>query len=282
MIEELAKQVGEIIDLSNLLSRKSLKKIERDLMQANLAADARHYASLALFASTSAGLLTLLAAFYFSSDPLSSIAALFAVFAASLLAFLKYPESRKKSRAEEIERELAIALRSVSIELSASTPFEKTLRNLARAGHGELSSEAKKLLGEIELGGKSPSEALKEFADRVDSLLVRRACMQLVFAYEHGLQTEGLKKLADELVSFQKIKSQQYAAKMAFFGLLFISVSCIVPALFAAYVIVGSSFLETTFMPSDVLLAFVVAFPAADAAILYYLKAKTPKVLAAT
>ena len=281
MIEELSKQVGEAIDLSGFISRKSLKKIERDLLQANIAADAKHYASLALFVSAASALLALLFAYYFSSDALVSTAVLFAAFALLLLGFLKYPESRKKTRAEEMERELAIALRSVSIELRANTPFEKTLRNLARAGHGELSSEAKKMLGEIELGGKSPPEALKAFADRVDSLLVRRACMQLVFAYEHGLQTEGLKKLADELVSFQKVKSQQYAAQMAFFGLLFISVSCIVPALFAAYVIVGSSFLETTFTPSDVLLAFVLGFPLADAAILYYLKAKTPNVLAA-
>jgi len=280
MIEELSKQVGETIDLSGFISKKSLKKIERDLIQANIAAEATHYASLALFISFTAAALAFLAAFYLSSDLLSSVASLFAVFALLLLLFLKIPEWRKKSRAEEIERELAIALRSVSIELRANTPFEKTLRNLARAGHGELGSEVKKILGEIELGGKSPPEALKEFADRVDSLLVRRACMQLVFAYEHGLQTEGLKKLADELVSFQKVKSQQYAAQMAFFGLLFISVSCIVPALFAAYVIVGSSFLETTFTPSDVLIAFAIGFPLADAAILYYLKAKTPKVLA--
>ncbi|NYZ74642.1 type II secretion system F family protein [Candidatus Micrarchaeota archaeon] len=280
MIEELSKQVGEALDLSGFISIKSLKKIDRDLLQANIAADAKDYASLALFVSAASALLALLFAYYFSSDVLVSTAVLFAAFALLLLGFLKYPESRKKTRAEEMERELAIALRSVSIELRANTPFEKTLRNLARAGHGELSSEAKKMLSEIELGGKSPPEALKEFADRVDSLLVHRACMQLVFAYEHGLQTEGLKKLADELVSFQKVKSQQYAAQMAFFGLLFISVSCIVPALFAAYVIVGSSFLETTFTPSDVLLAFVLGFPLADAAILYYLKAKTPKVLA--
>jgi len=282
MIAELSKQVGESLDLSGLISRKSLKKIQQNLVQANIGADAKHYASLGLFVSATAALLAFLSAYYFFSDFIASSAAFFAVFAASLLCFLKYPESRKKGRAEEIERELAIALRSVSIDLQANTPFEKTLRNLARANYGELSSEARKMLGEIELGGKSPQEALKEFADRVDSLLVRRACMQLVFAYEHGLHTEGLKKLADELISFQKVKSQQYAAQMAFFGLLFISVSCIIPALFAAYVIVGSSFLETTFTPSDVLLAFVAVFPLADAAILYYLKAKTPKVLATT
>ncbi|HII39500.1 TPA: type II secretion system F family protein [Candidatus Micrarchaeota archaeon] len=279
IVEEVSKRSRKVIDPAAFISGKSLAKIQRNLSQADLRINSIHYATLALVASAFAGATSLLAGLYFISEPAYAVALAILCFAAAFLALLKYPEARKKSRASEIERELSIALRTIAVELRCNTPFEKTLRNLAKSKYPLLAAEAKRILSEIELGGKTPPEALKEFSDRVDSLIVRRAVVQLVFSYEHGLQTEGIKKLADELVNLQKIRSQQYASQMAFLGLMFIAVSCIIPALFAAYVIVGSSFLDSSFTNVDILLAFVIVFPLVDIALLAYMRMQAPKIL---
>ncbi|MFH0834926.1 MAG: hypothetical protein V1881_01135, partial [Candidatus Micrarchaeota archaeon] len=114
----------------------------------------------------------------------------------------------------------------------------------------------------------------------VDSLPVKRAYMQLAFAYEHGASgAEGLRRLADEMIGLQAAKARQYSARMTFFGLLFVSVSCILPAFFSAYAIVGSAFMQMTLSPNDMLLAFCVVFPLMDLAILLYLREKTPRIL---
>ncbi|MFH0922461.1 MAG: type II secretion system F family protein, partial [Candidatus Micrarchaeota archaeon] len=201
-------------------------------------------------------------------------------FALSFFYLLNLPASLKRKRAEEIERDLPIALRAMHIDLVLQTPFEKALRNAGESGLGDLSKEFRKINSEIEVGGSSVRDALIACSGRVASIHFKRAVSQLVFAYEHGAAGEGLRKTADELIELQKLRSKEFSAKMSFLGLVFITLSTIVPALFGAYAIVGSVFLALTFSPEHILFAFVILFPLVDAFILYYIRSKTPKVLA--
>ena len=277
-LDAFAKQVGGTADLSRLFPKEFQKKLGKALAQSGMKAEAREYSSFSLLAAlfaTALATILLLA----SSAAVESVAAAPLFFAAALALALNHPFSRKRRRAALVERDLAIALRTIAVEVSIGVPFERALRAIARGGHGELSRELKRVASDVESGGASVGDALKAFGNRVDSMLTKRAAMQLAFTYEQGTGGEGLRKLADELAALQKNQAKEYSAKMAFFGLAFVAVSCIAPALFSAYVIVGSSFMELIFTPTQIAAAFTIGFPAADLAILYYLKKKTPAVL---
>lgn len=280
MTDSLAKQFAEVIDLSNVFSKNFLDKLKKDLVQAGVEVDAGEYASFSLFATFFLALVLSIAFFLVLSNALLALAFFSAFFAFAFFFLIKHPALKKKKRAELIERDLAVALRTISIKLNSGTPFEKALKEVS-AGYGEFSKEIKRVLKNVGQG-ESVNNALKAFGERVDSLLVKRVCMQLCFVYERGARGEGLRKLADDLVGVQRMKSREFNAKLVFFSLLFIAVSCIVPALFSAYVTVGSSFMQLGFGSTEILLAFCLLFPLLDVAVLFYLREKTPKILYAS
>ncbi len=194
---------------------------------------------------------------------------------AAYAALSYYPKFMKGKRAGEIEAELPTMLRSIGVELNMNTPFEHALRHAAKAGGGPLSSEFEALVREVE-AGSSIQDALKSLAGRVDSIMVKRACAQLVACYEHGEKGDGLKRLAGEMMQVQKAKAREFAARMQMLGLVFIAVSCILPSLFLALVVVGSAFMGPLFSPFQVWLAFLAVFPLVDAALIAVMVALLP------
>ncbi|MEM4255433.1 MAG: type II secretion system F family protein [Candidatus Norongarragalinales archaeon] len=258
------------------LDGHSLKKLEKDLLQSSLDFDARVYSSFCFSFALALGAVSL--AFSLAlSDAVAALSFSLPVFSAVFAASLYLPWFLKKRRAAEIERDLPLFLRGAAVDLSLATAFEKTLEGGA-SGFGALGEELARVCAEFKRG-HSVQSALLRFSDRVDSIQVKRAVMQLCFSYEHGFADEEMKKLADELIQQQRVKSREFAAKQAFFGLLFIAASTIVPALFSAYVMIGSSFLSLTFTTADIVVFFVIVFPLADFAILFYLSEAKPKVL---
>ncbi len=271
--------------LSFLLSERSLERLKRDLSQAGARrVSAAEWASASLFTALLAAAFAAFAVLAASSEVLAGLAAGFLAFALIFAVCFNYPKLAAVKRAEEIERDFAVALRSIAIQLAAGESFESVLRREAKGGaqgSSELSQEFGRVLRDSERIGLGSS--LTAAGARCASPLGQRAFAQLRFAAEHGGRGEAaaasLRKLADEFVATQKVRAREFAAKQAFFGLLFVSVACVAPALFAAYVIVGGAFLELSFGATEVLLAFVVLFPLIDAAILAFLLWKTPKLL---
>jgi len=187
--------------------------------------------------------------------------------AAAYAALRYYPKLVRKRMADEMEAELPAALRGIGVELNISTPFEQALGRAARGGGGPLARELAAAVREIEAGA-GIQDALKALAGRADSVMVKRACAQLVACYEHGERGEGLKRLAGEMMQVQRARAREFAARSSMLGLVFIAVSCVLPALFLALVVVGSSFMGALFTPLQVWLAFLAAFPLLDAALI--------------
>lgn len=257
------------------LDQHSNKRLQRDLMQSALPFSVKKYSSFCLSFSLAISILCFSFSLSFTSL-LNAISFSVFVFSVCFVGLLYYPSLLKKRRAAEVERSLPLFLRSIAVDLHLRIPFEKALQNCD--GYGILSVEIRKVVLEIQAG--YPVQAcLLNFSKRVDSLSVKRSVMQLCFSYEKGFEGEGLRKLADEFIQQQRIKSREFAAKQAFFGLLFIAASTIVPALFSAYVMIGSSFLSLTLSQTDVIVFFVFVFPLVDFAILFYLNEVKPKVL---
>ena len=272
-LEKIIKR-SSVPDLAELFSSSSRASLERDLLQAGLRATAGEWLSgslvLAIVFST-----VFSTAFFFSHHSLALFAASFLFsFALVFLFLLKTPFLEKKKRGVLIERQLVFSLRALAVELSSGSSFESALHSIEKDAPAPLRLEISKALAEVKNGLSMP-RAIARLGERVDSQLFKRCCLQLIFAYEHGGSNPGLSKTADELSAVQKIRLKELSAQNAFFTILFVAVGCIAPALFSAYLIVGSRFLDLTFSSFEVLAAFLLVFPLLDAALLIYLREKT-------
>ena len=81
------------------------------------------------------------------------------------------------------------------------------------------------------------------------------------------------------MLSRQKSESKEFSGKIVMFSLVFIVLSAIIPALFQAFITVGSSFMEIPFEGFQVLIIVGVLFPLLDTLLLFYIKSSTPEFL---
>ncbi len=204
------------------------------------------------------------------------------VFALVYSLFLYRPKLRRRKFALKIEKDMPFALLSLAVETEMDVQFETALGNIAMQDYGLVSAEFRKIVSEIRDSGASVQEALFNFAERANSLDVKRAITQIVAAYEQGSgkrSSSPLKKLAHEMLLKQHSESKEFSNKLVVFSLMFIAVSAIVPALFQAFIIVGSAFLALQLSALQILLIVALLFPALDVAVLLYIRARTPEFL---
>lgn len=279
LLEKLAKIAGRIAEVSRVYPEQAKVRLRIALSHAGMAASTGEWLALATVAPFPLSFLAAFAALLQTGDIALALAAALLAFAASFALLWREPFARAGRRARSVEAELPFALRALAVELNSRAPFERALRNASR-GYGELGKELRRVVGDIDCGA-GVCEALKALGERVESLQVKQAVVQLSLAYEQGSGGEGLRKLAEELSLAQRAAVREYHAKLALTGLLFISIACVVPALFAAYVIVGSAFMDLSFSPSDVYVAYLLAFPALDLAALWFAHSSKPLVVGA-
>lgn len=172
------------------------------------------------------------------------------------------------------EKELPLALRALATELSINPSFEESLWSLEK-GYGELSEDIKKIHRQTSQG-LSIQEAILEWAEKSKSRQVKRAAMQIIFSYENHGNPENLKQLSQELLEKQKNRMQEYSKKIVVYSLVFICVSAVLPALFQAYVIVGTSFMSQTVTPEQAFFIPVIGFPLIDGIVLLAINSKRP------
>jgi pilus assembly protein TadC len=208
------------------------------------------------------------------------ISALIGIF--SLLILLIKPLILKRNLSEKIESEMPFALNSMAVELNINIPFEKAMLNIAREDYGLFSREMMRAYNEIKKTGAGVEAALWEITERYDSRALRRAIMQMCNAYRHdkkGSAGEPLKKIANEMLSMQKMKIKEFSAYSSMLSLVFIAVSAILPALVIAGIVISSSFMQLEFGAIEVILICTLLFPLINIATLMVIKGKTPLVL---
>lgn len=209
---------------------------------------------------------------------------LFGFIFSCFIAFLAFsalnylPVHQKKEKTKEFEKFLPFALLQAGIELNLGLSFEETIQSISRNNYGVLSEAFKKILMEVR-NGASMQEALMDLGRNFDSLLVKRALSRLIAVYWHGnrkREADSLKRLGEEILSRQKIEAKEFSGKMVMASLLFIAVSAIIPALFQAFVVVGSMIMDLGLSPLHALLVPVLVFPVIDLAVLLAIKSRTP------
>ena len=186
---------------------------------------------------------------------------------------------RARKRTEEIERDLPFALMHLRTRLALGERFDSALLAASKSVKGALGSELEGIALEIKDRGASVEEAFLHSLERVPSLQFKRACSQLVSLHEQGFshnELSSLKSLHREFLAWQRAKIKEFSGKMVVFSLMFVAFSTVMPALFLAFILIGSMFLELEISPSLALTIVIVFFPLADIAILLYIREKTP------
>lgn len=272
MLDELSESFPEF----GFFSHSEKKRLRETFILAGMNSRPEKYLSFSLVLSVSLAILSLLFLLLSFQFELSLAFSLL-LFALIYLFMSKLPGVLAKRRGSAIEADLPMVLRSMAAELGMGISFEKALAHTAASNYA-ISTELRKAVQEADSGSSTP-HALLGVCARVDSLMVKRAVQQMIESYKHGSKGEGLKHLADELIERQKASSREHNARVAFLGLLFIALSCVVPALFLAYVTVGSAFLSAQFSASDIWLIFQFGFPAANGLLLLVIYERTPKMM---
>ncbi|MFH1750078.1 MAG: type II secretion system F family protein [Candidatus Micrarchaeota archaeon] len=265
--------------MSGIIPKHNAHKLQHELDQSGLHIAAEEWISFSIISAGFAALCCFPLAFIFLHDLPIAFAISPALFLMLALLLLKIPAYLKRKRAEEIEAGLLLAIPQIAAQMRLGSPFEEIIGNAANSAPGELGGEFRRMANCMNCGGMPPDEALMIFSREVDSEFVRRAAMQLVFEYRNGNGGDGLSNLGKELAVFMRTRAKSFSSKMAVWGLVFIAISCIVPALFAAYLIIGSAFLALSFTENDIYFAFGLLFPLLDAGVLLYIKEKTPAII---
>lgn len=260
-----------------LFSKSEQERLKRTLIAAGIGISAERYLRLVILLAVILGLSAAVAAVLYGESITMAAAAAVIVFGVTYVAGRRFPALSAKARAERIESDLPIAIRSIAIQLNMRLPFEIALENVASWGF-QCSSEFARALDEIAHGASIP-EAIQAIGARVDSTIVKRVMAQLVRAYEEGTGGDVLKKLADELIAVQKLRLRAFGAQVSFLGLVFIALACIAPTLYLVYAMITSLYLGSKIDPAEIWFMFLVVFPAIVTAIIVYISLRTPRAI---
>ncbi len=267
-----ASEIG--LALARLLPLAPSKSLEASISRAGMAIPARAYLSVSFFSSLLLSLYFFAILLSLSFPPLDSLAWSLLIFALLLYIFLRYPNSVAKRRAQAIESDLPLALRSAAMQVQLKLDFEKILSELAEAGYG-CSPLLSVALREIK-SGKSIPQSLSHAQTLCDSVYFKRSCASLSFCYEHGGGSDQLMSLAGEIASVQQSQGREFSSKLAILGLIFIASSALLPSFFLVFALTSSAFLSSQISTAHIWLAFLLAFPALDAMLLLLSLQRSP------
>ena len=231
------------------------------------------YLSLALFLSTAIA-CTAFAAMFMAGVQLSLPLALLS-FAGCAAFALALPSMEHRKRSAVMEAAMPFFLRCLGILLEAGVPFQRAMA-AASDGDGVLGEEMRHILRETG-GGMSFQVALARMASSYESLAIKRAVSQILSAYETGAGGREIVKVGDELLSLDRHRVKEHAAKSAIFGLLFMMSSAILPTFFLVYAVAGRFVFARNVGEAEITLAMLVVFPLTGALLLVLSKATMPR-----
>ncbi len=157
---------------------------------------------------------------------------------------MMYPTLVASRRVREVEKNLIPSLQDILIQLNAGIPLFNILVNIANGDYGEISSEFKRAVNQIN-AGTDQLIALEEIAVRNPSILFRRAIWQIVNGMKEGadigsLIGEVMRAVSDE----QLIQIQKYGSQLSPLALFYMLIAIIAPSLGVTFIIILSSFIS--------------------------------------
>ncbi len=241
------------------------ERIQRYLLMADIAVDARFYVTTVGVAALVITILLVLAGL--------PIGAAGIAYLLLLAAGLYLPRLLARWRAERAEAELPSLLMTVASLVDAGVDFPTALESVS--GRGVLGKAVSHALS-VYRRGVPMERALRRVGESFLSEDVRRAFDHLAVLYHSGAETTVIKRLAEDRIRIQEYEARRFTAKLAMYTLIYVAVAALVPSLYAMYVMLSSFALGVGTPVSNVYMIVFGAFPAATAATLAYMYVKMP------
>ncbi len=227
---------------------------------------AQGYLSFSLFAALAAGALFSAAGALLYPEAAMPAGIFLLASGIIFLAFLKLPYLLASRRERLLESELPYVLRELAVYIDIGLPFEGCIAKLA-GGKYALSREFASARRDISSGAPVQAAfARLSFATR--SLPLKRSLLLLSTVYETGKGTEPLRRLADEVSAAQISEMRGSSGKFSLLAIAFIAVSALIPSFFMVFAAVSPLVQGEPVHGWQVWLAFLLVFPALDAAAL--------------
>ena len=206
-----------------------------------------------------------------------------AVFAGTMGLFitLLVPKSIAETRGAQVSIEMPFALRHMATELRSGAGLYRTIQLIAVADYGVLSEEFARTVNEIE-EGTDAKDALKNMANRVQSIAMRNALNHIVRAMKTGGNlSEVMSDIADDVSVEIRNRISEFSEKMNFFGVLFIFAGIIIPVMIAILGGISNAPLPMAFpIPLSIpllIIFYLVVMPVILGILILYLRAIQPK-----
>ncbi|MBU0591881.1 type II secretion system F family protein [Candidatus Micrarchaeota archaeon] len=261
-----------IIEYSMYFPKINIKS-NSDKIVKMLGYEPQKYTSMSIFVSVMIAIISAMVSMLF--DLIDPLLAAVGGFVATFVFFIMIPKIELKKKANEIEAELPIFLKSFGLLLEMNITFQKALE-MASKGHGELEKEITNAINEIK-NGIGIRKAILSLAITTESMSVKRAVSQIVSLYEIGSAGSEIRRIGDELLSIEQHKLKEYSARSAMFGLFFIMSSAILPTFFLIYAIAGKTILRHNIGETEMALMMLIVFPMISVLILLISKATMPR-----
>ncbi len=162
---------------------------------------------------------------------------------ADMVAAVPYLMGRK--RIDEVEQNLADALRQISAVLRSGATFEVAVREIAVSDYGQLSREFSRMLKEME-GGKSFIAAFESMALRVNSPFLEKVATILSDAIRTGGRVaDVLDELSEDVRKMYQIRKERVARTTMQFMFLAVSAAVLGPFLLGVSVGIAKFMVST-------------------------------------
>ncbi len=219
---------------------------------------------LIVTASLSAYLTTIGASTLVSMTP---VIALIAV-------YLVYKEWETNRRVGKLEAELPMTLSKLIAHIDSGVDLISAIKSLSM-GSGEMGKLFKNVMKAVDAG--VPLPIALENAKPERSKEIARFINRLIMLYRFGGSTDGLYRLLRDIENNRRLALKQYSGKSVMYSLLLITVSSVFPAMFLAYLIVGSMFMDINITPVDALLVPALVIPSIDVLLIAVIYTRRPR-----
>ena len=160
---------------------------------------------------------------------------------------LGFPYMQKEKIVDSIERDFSDALKQMADTLKAGDTYASALREIVNSDYGRLSEEMKIALRRLE-EGENVETALRGFAERVDSRLIKRTIVIILDSIKTGSSlSDLLEDISDDVRELYRIKEQRKANTTMQFMFMIAAGGFIAPMIFGEVTAVMSMFSSLTF-----------------------------------
>lgn len=170
------------------------------------------------------------------------------------------PRATIKKKVNDIESNLAYAVKSIRIHLTSGAPLFEVFINVGKENYGELSATFRKAVKEINMG-RPIVEVLEEVTERTPSIYFKNAMWPLIGGLKTGGDLIGIMDEVSKSLSKQQInQATQYGGKVQSISMITVVLGIVAPCIGMVGTVIGSMFMGFTESMVKMIFYLIVAY----------------------